>query len=54
MKKLLIHHATTFYQIILWLWEDTNVLNVVGSNPSTVYWMDIFSHELAVKIVMFA
>ena len=25
---------------------------VVSSNPSTVYWMDIFSHLFAVKFVM--
>ena len=25
---------------------------VVSSNPSTVYWMDIFSHLFVVKIVM--
>ena len=28
-------------------------LKVVGSNPGTVYWMDIFSHIFVVKIVMF-
>ena len=27
--------------------------NVVGSYPSAVYWMDIFSHLFVVKIVMF-
>ena len=25
---------------------------VVGSNPGTVHWMDIFSHIFVVKIVM--
>ena len=25
-----------------WIWEETHVLMVVGLNPSTVYWMDIF------------
>ena len=25
----------------------------MGSNPSTVYWMDIFSHIFVVKIVLF-
>ena len=25
----------------------------MGSNPSTIYWMDIFSHIFVVKIVMF-
>ena len=30
--------------MVLRLWEETRDLNVVGSNPSTVNWMDIFSH----------
>ena len=30
-----------------------HVLKVVGSNPGTVYWMDIFSHIFVVKIVLF-
>ena len=34
------------------LWEETHVPNVVGLNPGTVYWMDMFSHILFVKIVM--
>ena len=25
------------------VWEEAHVLKVVGSNPSTLYWMDIFS-----------
>ena len=25
----------------------------MGLNPSTIYWLDIFSHLLVVKIVMF-
>ena len=28
----------------------THVPKVVGSNPGTVYWMDIFSHLFVVKI----
>ena len=31
---------------------ETHVLKVVGSNPSTVYWMDILSHTFVVIIVM--
>ena len=27
-------------------------LKVVGSNPGTVYWMDIFSHIFVVNILM--
>ena len=36
-----------------WLWDETHVPKVVGSNPSTVYWMDIFPNLFVVKIVMF-
>ena len=39
--------------LVQWLREETHVLKVVGSNPSTKYWMDIFSHIVVVKIVMF-
>ena len=28
-------------------------MKVVGSNPSTVYWTDIFSHIFVFKILMF-
>ena len=28
-----------------------SVLKIVGSNPSTVYWTEIFSHYFDVKIV---
>ena len=38
--------------LVQWLREETHVPKVVGSNPGTVYWMDIFSHILDVKIVM--
>ena len=30
--------------LVQWLWEETRDLKVVGSNPNTVYWMDILSH----------
>ena len=36
-----------------WLWEETHVPMIVGLNPNTVYWMDIFSHIFVVKIIMF-
>ena len=29
--------------LVWWLWEETRVLKFVGSNPSTIYWMDIFN-----------
>ena len=28
--------------LVKWLWEETHVPKVVGLNPSTIYWMDIF------------
>ena len=28
--------------LVWWLWEETHVLKVVGSNPSTIYWMKNF------------
>jgi len=39
--------------LVLLLWEETDVPKVMGLNPSTVYWMDIFSHIFVVKFVMF-
>ena len=27
--------------LVLWLWEDTHILKVVGSYPGALYWMDI-------------
>ena len=39
--------------LVLWLWEETHVPKILGSNPSTVCWMDIFSHIFVVRIVMF-
>ena len=39
--------------LVAWVWLTTYVQEVVGSNPSTVYWMDIFSHGFVVKIVLF-
>ena len=32
-----------------WLWEETHVPKLVGSNPGRVYWMDISSHILCCK-----
>ena len=34
----------------MWLWEENNVLKVMGLNAGTVYWMDIFTHIFVVKI----
>ena len=34
--------------------RGSRVLGVVGSDPSTGYLIDIFSHYILVKIVMFA
>ena len=38
---------------VQWLWEETHVLKFVGSNPSTVYWIDIFPQIFVANIVMF-
>ena len=39
--------------MVWWLWEETHVPKVVGSNQGTVYWMDISSHIFfVVKNVM--
>ena len=35
--------------LVQWLWDETHVLKVVGSNPNTVYLMNIFSHIFVVK-----
>ena len=35
-----------------WLWETTRVREVMGLNPRTGYWMDIFSHWF-VKVVWY-
>ena len=46
--KMLNQRYTNFYRgaraLVLWLWDKTHVLKVVGSNYGVVYWMDIFSH----------
>ena len=38
--------------LVYWLWEETHVLKVVGSNPGTIYEMELFSPIFVVKIVM--
>ena len=32
--------------LVQWLWEETHVPKAMGSNPSGVYWMDIFHINL--------
>ena len=32
--------------LVKWLWVTTHVRKVVGSNPSAIYWMDIFHIDL--------
>ena len=40
--------------LVLWLCEETHVQEVVGLNPSTGYWLYIFSRiPIDIKIVMF-
>ena len=31
--------------LVLWLWKETHIREVVGLNPSTGYWMDIFTQK---------
>ena len=33
---------TRAVSLVKWLWQEAHVLKVVGSNPGTVYWTDIF------------
>ena len=35
--------------LVQWLLEETHILKVVGANPSTVFWMDIFHIYLLQK-----
>ena len=51
------HSLSFFHQIkerewpgalVQLLWEETHVPKAVCSNPSTVYWMNIFSHLFVV------
>ena len=39
--------------LVQWSLEDTHILKVVGSNPSTEYWMDILNIYFFAIIVMF-
>ena len=34
--------------LVLWLWEENHLPKVVGSNPDTVYWMDIKNSHIFV------
>ena len=36
--------------LVLWLWEESHVMKVVGSNPVTLYWMDILQKYLLKKL----
>ena len=45
MQLCLRHHLgqwhTNLQVVVYWLWEITHVQEVMGSNPSTIYWMDM-------------
>ena len=45
-NKFLLLSLQPVKALVLWLWEETHVPKVVGSNPSTVPWMDIFHKYL--------
>ena len=40
--------------LVQWLWEETHVPQVMGLNPSIVYWMEIFSHLFVELVMVFA
>ena len=58
LPKVVIYHCIVFERLVTsragalvwWLWEETHVLMVMDSNPSTAYWMDIFPHIFVVKL----
>ena len=39
------HNSRAGEAPVEWSRCETRVLKVVGSNPCTVYWLDIFSHN---------
>ena len=36
----------------LWLWEETRVPKVMGSNPGTVYWIDITFFPVPIFVII--
>ena len=50
--KKIPHQQIGVGALVQWLWEETRDLKVVGSNPGTVYSMDIFSHIFVVRFVV--
>ena len=37
--------------ILLWSWEETHIMKVVSSNPSTIYRMELFTLICSKKIM---
>ena len=52
VNKLIFRSLSRLQAVALvqWLWEKTHVPKVVGLNPGTVCWMEIFSHIFVEKI----
>ena len=46
-----LNHNLRAGALVQWLFEETHVLKVVDSNPSTIHWMDIF-HIFCWKICL--
>ena len=44
--KLSVKNKNQGGALVQWLWVTTHVRKVVGSNPSAIYWMDIFHIDL--------
>ena len=57
-KASLRHEIKTLFKkmcnragaLVQWLWEEIHVPKAVSLNPSTIYWLDIFSHLFVVKL----
>ena len=41
--QYMIVEPLKYWPLVQWLCEENQVLKVVGSYPSTIYWMDIFT-----------
>ena len=53
MVKIHINLIKQWGAFVQWLWEETHITKVVGSNPGTVYLLDIFHIYLLLKTYFF-
>ena len=55
IKKMFVKtkvNKRIFCCVLIWLCKEAHFLNIIGSNPNTVHWIDIFSHQFVVEVVM--